>query len=42
METEPGLPPLLADKGQIPCTTTLLGLGAFDETDPKTLHMLGM
>src|SRR3954454_12300718 len=32
----------LADKGNIPCTTTLLGLGAFDELDPKTLHMLGM
>ena len=32
----------LADKGNIPCTTTLLGLGAFDEHDPKTLHMLGM
>jgi acetolactate synthase-1/2/3 large subunit len=23
-------------------TTTLLGLGAFDETDPKSLHMVGM
>ena len=32
----------VADKANIPCTTTLLGLGAFDETDPKTLHMLGM
>jgi acetolactate synthase-1/2/3 large subunit len=32
----------LADQGNIPCTTTLLGLGAFDELDPKTLHMLGM
>jgi acetolactate synthase-1/2/3 large subunit len=32
----------LADKGNIPCTTTLLGLGAFDEHDPKSLHMLGM
>jgi acetolactate synthase-1/2/3 large subunit len=32
----------LADKGNIPCTTTLLGLGAFDETDPKSLYMLGM
>src|SRR5215212_8219484 len=32
----------LADKGNIPCTTTLLGLGAFDELDGKTLHMLGM
>jgi acetolactate synthase-1/2/3 large subunit len=32
----------VADKASIPCTTTLLGLGAFDETDPKALHMLGM
>ena len=26
----------LADKGNIPCTTTLLGMGAFDEHDPKS------
>ncbi len=32
----------LAEKGNLPCTTTLLGLGAFDETDPRSLHMLGM
>src|SRR5580704_3598080 len=32
----------LADKGNIPCTTTLLGLGAFDELDPRALLMLGM
>jgi acetolactate synthase-1/2/3 large subunit len=32
----------LAEKGNIPCTTTLLGLGAFDEMDPKALLMLGM
>src|SRR5438105_14886428 len=32
----------VADKANVPCTTTLLGLGAFDELDPKTLHMLGM
>lgn len=32
----------LADKAQIPVTTTLHGLGAFDELDPKSLHMLGM
>ncbi|MEI8196345.1 MAG: biosynthetic-type acetolactate synthase large subunit, partial [Phycisphaerae bacterium] len=32
----------LAAKGNIPCTTTLLGLGAFDENDPRALHMLGM
>jgi acetolactate synthase I/II/III large subunit len=32
----------LAEKGNIPCTTTLLGLGAFDELDPRALLMLGM
>jgi acetolactate synthase-1/2/3 large subunit len=32
----------LADKANIPVTTTLQGLGAFDELDPKSLHMLGM
>jgi acetolactate synthase-1/2/3 large subunit len=32
----------LAEKGNIPCTTTLLGLGAFDEHNPLSLHMLGM
>ncbi|KAK5128502.1 Acetolactate synthase, mitochondrial [Meristemomyces frigidus] len=32
----------LADKAQIPVTTTLQGLGGFDELDPKSLHMLGM
>ena len=32
----------LADKACIPVTTTLQGLGGFDETDPKSLHMLGM
>jgi acetolactate synthase-1/2/3 large subunit len=32
----------LAAKGNIPVTTTLLGLGAFDELDPRALHMLGM
>ncbi len=32
----------LAEKGNIPCTTTLLGLGAFDENSPLALHMLGM
>ncbi|KAM3421532.1 Acetolactate synthase [Cercospora zeina] len=32
----------LSDKVQIPVTTTLQGLGAFDELDPKSLHMLGM
>src|SRR5688500_1422129 len=32
----------IADRGNIPCTTTLLGLGAFDEHDPRSLYMLGM
>ena len=32
----------LAEKGNIPCTTTLLGLGAFDELDPRALLMLGI
>ncbi|HTV49245.1 MAG TPA: biosynthetic-type acetolactate synthase large subunit [Phycisphaerae bacterium] len=32
----------LAEKGNIPCTTTLLGLGAFDENNALSLHMLGM
>lgn len=32
----------LADKASIPVTTTLHGLGSFDELDEKALHMLGM
>ena len=32
----------LADKACIPVTTTLQGLGAYDELDEKSLHMLGM
>lgn len=32
----------LAAEGNIPVTTTLLGLGAFDELDERSLHMLGM
>lgn len=32
----------LAHEGNIPVTTTLHGLGSFDEKDPKALHMLGM
>jgi acetolactate synthase-1/2/3 large subunit len=32
----------LAEKGNIPCTTTLLGMGAFDEHSPLSLYMLGM
>ncbi|KAJ5094040.1 hypothetical protein N7456_009901 [Penicillium angulare] len=31
-----------AEKCSIPVTTTLQGLGGFDELDPKALHMLGM
>jgi acetolactate synthase-1/2/3 large subunit len=32
----------LADKASIPVTTSLQGLGAFDEDDPMALHMLGL
>ena len=32
----------LADKAHIPVATTLLGLGAYDEAEKKSLHMLGM
>ncbi|KAJ7750982.1 thiamine diphosphate-binding protein [Mycena maculata] len=32
----------LAERGNIPVCTTLQGLGAFDETNEKSLHMLGM
>lgn len=32
----------LVEKGNIPVTTTLQGLGAFDEEHPHSLHMLGM
>ncbi|KAL9612771.1 MAG: hypothetical protein Q9167_002656 [Letrouitia subvulpina] len=32
----------LADKACIPVTTTIHGLGSFDELDEKSLHMLGM
>src|SRR5882724_4502572 len=32
----------MAEKGNIPCTTTLLGLGAFDEHNERALYMLGM
>lgn len=32
----------LARKAQIPVTTTLMGLGAFPETDPLSIRMLGM
>jgi len=32
----------LSERAQIPVTTSLHGLGAFDERDEKSLHMLGM
>jgi acetolactate synthase-1/2/3 large subunit len=32
----------LSERAKIPVTTTLQGLGAFDELDEKSLHMLGM
>ena len=32
----------VAEKADIPVTTTLLGLGVFDETHPLALYMLGM
>jgi acetolactate synthase I/II/III large subunit len=41
-EDGPKLLKELSDKAQIPVTTTLQGLGCFDELDPKALHMLGM
>lgn len=41
-EEGPALLKELADKCQIPVTTTLQALGAFDQEDPKSLDMLGM
>lgn len=38
----PALLAALAHTYNAPVTTTLQGLGAFDETDAKSLHMLGM
>jgi len=32
----------VVQKANVPITTTLLGLGCFDENDPKSLEMLGM
>ncbi len=32
----------LVQKANMPITTTLLGLGCFNQSDPKSLHMLGM
>lgn len=33
---------ILSEKGNIPVTTSLQGLGLFDEDNPKSLHMLGL
>ncbi|CAN9098477.1 unnamed protein product [Alternaria alternata] len=41
-EDGPALLKELADKVNIPVTTTLQGLGGYDELEPKSLHMLGM
>jgi acetolactate synthase-1/2/3 large subunit len=41
-ENGPELLRELAERSSIPVTTTLHGLGAFDELDEKSLHMLGM
>lgn len=41
-ERGPELLKALAEKASLPVTTTLQGLGAFDELDEKSLHMLGM
>lgn len=38
----PGLLKQLADKATIPVTTTIQGLGAFDQNDEKSLDFLGM
>ncbi|KAH3679948.1 hypothetical protein WICMUC_000691 [Wickerhamomyces mucosus] len=41
-EEGPQLLKELAEKAQIPVTTTLQALGAFDQEDPKSVDMLGM
>ncbi|KAG8167052.1 hypothetical protein KVR01_002741 [Diaporthe batatas] len=41
-ENGPAMLRALADKASIPVTTTLQGMGSFDELDEKSLHMLGM
>ncbi|EGW31477.1 acetolactate synthase [Spathaspora passalidarum NRRL Y-27907] len=41
-EEGPRLVKELAERACIPVTTTLQGLGAFDQRDPKSLDMLGM
>ncbi|KAK3318258.1 thiamine diphosphate-binding protein [Apodospora peruviana] len=38
----PALLKAISEKASLPVTTTLHGLGAFDELDEKSLHMLGM
>jgi acetolactate synthase-1/2/3 large subunit len=38
----PGLLGELAEKGNVPSCTTLQGLGAFDEMNDKSLHMICM
>ncbi|KAJ7934340.1 thiamine diphosphate-binding protein [Mycena leptocephala] len=38
----PALLAQIADQGNIPVCTTLQGLGAFDEMDARSLHMLGL
>jgi acetolactate synthase-1/2/3 large subunit len=38
----PALLRRLSEEGNIPVTTTMQGLGAFDELNEKSLHMLGM
>ncbi|KAJ0418895.1 thiamine diphosphate-binding protein [Aspergillus carlsbadensis] len=38
----PQLLKALANEASIPVTTSLQGLGAYDENDPKALHMLGL
>ena len=41
-EDGPELLKALSTKSSIPVTTTLQGLGAFDELDEKSLHMVGL
>jgi len=41
-EEGPALLRQLSERGDIPVTTTMQGLGCFDEDSPRSLHMLGM
>jgi acetolactate synthase-1/2/3 large subunit len=41
-ETGPALLKELSERANIPVTTTLQGLGCYDEESPRALHMLGM